>query len=93
LDGPEFPEPLTYLFERFNMLNGMRGEGMSGPGAFTPDFIKAADDLFDWGLQPHEVEALAQLDLTWRIAIRPDAPVTQPVKQQQDAPWPTRKAI
>lgn len=66
LEGPPFPEALDYLWERFQRLNRMRPESAHGLGALTPPVILAANQLFDWELEPHEVEALADLDLVTR---------------------------
>lgn len=40
----------------------MRRYGMNGSEPFTPSDIDAANRLFDWQLQPHEVEALSLMD-------------------------------
>lgn len=66
LDGPPFPEPLGYLWERFETLNGMRSRSEDGPAAFTPEMLLAADTLFDWHLTPMEVEGLRRLDVAYR---------------------------
>lgn len=63
LQGPEIPEPLAYLwFDRFLPLHGMRRYGMNGAELFGPPDLEAANRLFDWDLQPHEVEVLTLLD-------------------------------
>lgn len=63
LQGPEIPEGLAYLwFDRFLPLHRMRRYGMNGPEVFGPADIEAANRLFDWDLQPHEVEVLTLVD-------------------------------
>lgn len=66
LRGPERPEALDYLWERFATLDGMRHEGTHGPAPFTPESIAAANVLFCWQLEPYEVEALRMLDVASR---------------------------
>lgn len=70
LEGPPFPDSLEYLWDHFQQLDRMRPEGMAGLAALTPPVILAARELFDWQLEPHEVEAIAALDLVTRF---PDA--------------------
>lgn len=67
LEGPPFPEALDYLWARFQRLHQMRPESANGLGALTPPVILAANQLFDWELAPHEVEALADLDIATRF--------------------------
>lgn len=67
---PPLPECMAGLWERFQTLDQMRDEGMNGPKGFTPEHIRSAALLFDWHLQPHEVDALRTLDLVTRF---PDA--------------------
>lgn len=66
LMGPEIPEAVEYLWDRFQILNGMRHEGVHGPAPFTPETIYAANELFCWQLEPQEVDALRLLDLASR---------------------------
>lgn len=66
LAGPLFPESVSYLWERFQRLHAMRPEGAHGLAAITPPIIESANNLFGWELEPHEVEALADLDLVTR---------------------------
>jgi hypothetical protein len=66
LDGLPFPEPMAYLWDRFETLNGMRTVTEHGPVGFTPEMLRAADQLFGWALSPMEVEALRRLDVAYR---------------------------
>lgn len=66
LEGPPFPDALDYLWTRFQRLHAMRPEAAHGLGALTPPVILAADTLFQWNLEPHEVEAIADLDVVTR---------------------------
>ena len=59
----EFPEPLGTLWDRFQMLSRVRAPGIAGPALVTLTEIKAANDLLQWDLQPHEVEALHLIDM------------------------------
>lgn len=70
LTPPPFPDALAYLWEQFVRLNTMRDVGMNGPKRFTPTLIRDAALLFDWDLQPHEVEALTALDV---VTLHPNA--------------------
>jgi hypothetical protein len=66
LRGPKLPAPLAYLWPRFVTLNGMRAPAMSGIAPFTPEMLRAANELFAWRLTPREVDVLCELDATFR---------------------------
>jgi hypothetical protein len=66
LAGPEFPEALRYLWDRFLVLHGMRAQAVQGLAPFTPEMLYAADRLFRWRLSPIEVEGLRALDVVTR---------------------------
>ena len=89
LEGPEVPEPLEYLWQRFLTLDAMRGYGMSGPQPLTAEGIRAADQLFCWQLDPLEAEAVRLLDSVIRF---PDAEgeTTKPEPAEVPA-WPTKE--
>jgi hypothetical protein len=89
LEGPEFPEALRYLWERFERLDAMREAGFHGPARFSPPFLAAGARLFGWTLAPHEVEALTMLDLA---TLYPDPTDRETPEPRTDAPWPERKA-
>jgi len=88
LEGPEFPEALRYLWERFERLDAMREAGFHGPARFSPPFLAAACQLFGWTLAPHEVEALTMLDLA---TLYPEPTDRETPEPRTDAPWPERK--
>jgi hypothetical protein len=92
LAEPPYPETLEYLHGWFGKLNGMRREGMSSIAPFTSGDILAADQLFDWGIEPHEAEALVVLDGAWRAALRDDGKKPAERAEEQPTPaWPTKK--
>lgn len=84
LEGPPFPDALSYLWEIFTRLDGMRAVGQYGFERFTPQHIESGCRLFGWTLAPHEVEALVQLDLATLYPGEPDTPRVQTA-------WPERK--
>jgi hypothetical protein len=87
LAGPEFPEALHYLWERFERLDAMREAGFHGPARFSPPFLDAAGRLLGWRLAPHEVEALMLLDA---VTLYPEPPAHEP-EARVEALWPERK--
>lgn len=66
LQGPPFPESLSELWQQFKTLDSMRREATNGLAALTPGDIRAANELFDWDLRPHEADAIRAIDLVVR---------------------------
>lgn len=61
------PEPLEYLWERFEILDRLRGEGMHGPQPFTSQHIAATALLYGWPpFTRAELDALTVMDAVWR---------------------------
>jgi hypothetical protein len=77
LTAPPFPEVLRYLWDWFRTLHTMRGAGLAGPARLTALDIYAANQLYDWGIEPHEVEALNVLDA---VTLYPDPPKKKEAK-------------
>lgn len=88
LTAPAFPEALAYLWELFERLDTMRRVGMHGFERLSPSDVEAGLRLFDWTLDPHEVDALTRLDLMMLYPGEDEETKTPP---SQDAPWPERK--
>lgn len=89
LDGPEVPDALVYLWERFVVLDAMRTHGMAGPNPVTPAAIRAAAALYDWTLTPLEVDAIRVLDGAIR---HPDVGTEKEAPEPLEVPaWPDKK--
>jgi hypothetical protein len=89
LEGPPFPDALSYLWEVFERLDMMRSSGMNGWERFTPTHIINGMRLFDWELHPHEIEAIVALDMA---TMYPDETAEQTVAAPRpDAPWPGKE--
>jgi len=62
LDGPDFPDLLSYIWAWFLELHGTRQQGMGGPLAITFTEIKGWSELTQIEILPEEVELLKRLD-------------------------------
>lgn len=94
VEGPAYPEELSYLHGWFHELNGMRPEGVNSIAPFTPPFIESWAHLMDVCPEPHEVRALVALDVEWRRMMRIE-PATQEAGVKAappGTPWPTKKS-
>lgn len=78
LEGPAVPDALAYLWGWFVVLDGMRTYHMGGPNPITADAIRAANELYGWGLSRMEADAIRWLD----IAVR------HPDSDDEDEPTP-----
>ena len=70
LEGPEFPEPLRYLYGWLMEVHGRSGVDMSGLSPLTYATIADWAVLMHRRPRPHDVEALLTLDAVLRF---PDA--------------------
>lgn len=89
LEGPEVPDALAYLWERFRVLDGMRTFHMSGPNPITPDAVRAACELYGWRLDRLEMDAIRALDGVIRHPEAGDDD-DEPVPVETPA-WPDKK--
>ena len=67
LIGPPVPEELEYLWVWHAELTRTREMGTYGPKALSYAEIDAFARLTDRNVEPHEVDALLQLDLASRV--------------------------
>lgn len=90
LDGPEFPEPLTYLWLWGMELFGKSGAGAAGFNGLTYTTIKHWSWATGQYPEPREVRALMRIDSALR---HPDTARDddEPVEARVDPPWPERK--
>jgi len=65
LSKPERPEVLDYLWDWFCALNLSRGAGMHGLERLTYPGIESWARLMRCDIQPHEVDALMQIDVAY----------------------------
>ena len=61
LNGPPFPDALTYLYGWLLELDGARDIGMNGLKPFTYQMIESWAQLTEHDPEPHEVDALMYL--------------------------------
>lgn len=66
LVGPEFPEPMRYLWDWYHELAAGRGVGMSGLLPIAYQDIDAWSRLTGHAVTPVEVRALMTLDAVFR---------------------------
>jgi hypothetical protein len=85
LQGPPLPPCVAYLYEWAMGLFGRSGIGMEGVAPLTFTTIESWARLTDRNLEPHEVEALLEIDLAMRPDMRPE-PEPEGTKQMS---WPT----
>lgn len=62
LEGPEFPDELSYLWDWVKELHGQSGVGLSGWLPLTHTTIRDWRENMSITLAPHEVSALLLLD-------------------------------
>jgi len=67
LEGPEMPEALTPLWRRFLALDASRGVNEAGLMPLTYPDVRAYAALTDWQPEPHEADALMELDRAIRF--------------------------
>lgn len=89
LQGPDVPDALEYLWERFAVLDGMRTYTMGGANPITADAIRATAELYGWTLDRLELDAIRVLDGVIRS---PDTGTETSEAEREEAPaWPEKK--
>lgn len=93
LVGPEFPDALSYLHRWFGELSSVRGCAMSGIAPITYADIDAWSRLTRQTPEPHEVQAIIELDAAFRLALtaKDEPPNATPRADDPREQWPARK--
>lgn len=86
---PDFPESLDYLYDWFRAQS--RGEAVHGPALLTHRDVLAWADLMQTAPEPHEVQALLDLDAAWRAAYHGTEAKDDPTALPPVRAWPTKK--
>ena len=92
LIGPEFPEPLEYLHHWALSLHGRSGFGQHGVNPLTYGTIADWSRLTDQYPEPHEVDALFQIDAAMIYTPEVEEKKAPESPEAPKVPWPKRKA-
>lgn len=65
LQGPEFPEPLRFLWDAFIEMSSVRPFTEVGVGPITYSEIKAFSELTEHRFSPKDIQILRLLDNTY----------------------------
>lgn len=93
LDGPLFPDALGYLHAWFNELSATRGSSMAGIAPITYIDIDAWSRLTRQIPEPHEVQAIIELDAAFRSSLmsKDESPNATPRADDPREQWPVTK--
>lgn len=93
LHGPAFPDAVAYLYRWFGELSASRPEGMAGIAPLTYAQIESWSRLTGQCPEPHEVSALLEIDLAYRVAMRGDESTSAAVAPSPTPAeaWPVKK--
>lgn len=89
LEGPAFPQRIGYLWDWTMQLHGRSGAHMSGLNPLSYTTIRDWAELTNQWPEPHEVNALIELDALLLGIAREPEPEPEPAKPQ--SAWPEKK--